>query len=293
MPAVTSPEVTLTDTEIRPDQPWKKLPLGVGEIIGDSFHILLSNFFLVILVGFIPALLGELVNGALNGFGSLSGQSETTFIGVKFEFESISEGIVTLVAFAISTALLVQLAYDARLYRPVKISRYLETAMRSILPIAVLSVAISAVLFAGGLLIVLPAAQIGFSPIYTLPVIAVLALWICAVFSAMAPSIVIERIGFRGFTRSIALTKGFRWPIVGALVLSIIITGIISVLATLLMGFIIAVGGTLGFILGTAVMVGISTLVTGLFSILVTLIYARLREIKDGLGLKEIAAVFE
>src|SRR3546814_15392056 len=49
-------------------------------------------------------------------------------------------------------------------------------------------------------------------------------LWLLAVFAVVVPAIVVEGAGFGGLGRSIGLTKGFRWPILGAMTVIVMLT---------------------------------------------------------------------
>jgi hypothetical protein len=120
-------------------------------------------------------------------------------------------------------------------------------------------------------------------------------LWVLAVFSVTPVAVVIERAGFGGLGRSADLTKGYRWPIVGANILIMIIAAAINFIAMFVIGLIIVplggnVTGTLIGVLGLGI---ITSVANGLAAILISLIYARLREIKEGASVRDIAAVFD
>jgi uncharacterized membrane protein len=106
----------------------------------------------------------------------------------------------------------------------------------------------------------------------------------------MEPAVVIERLGFRGLGRSEKLTKNYRWPIVGALVLTWICALIIIVVALFVADFALSSGVLAVSILLYAAFTAVGT---GLLSILTALIYARLREIKEGVSVDQIAEVFD
>eukprot|EP00903_Cladosiphon_okamuranus_P022917 g21109.t1 len=108
----------------------------------------------------------------------------------------------------------------------------------------------------------------------------------------MAPAGVIERAGFGGLGRSKYLTKEYRWPILGALVLAIICATIINIVALFVVGL-VASAGSIGMVIGIVLFAAISTVGAGFLSILVALIYARLREIKEGVSVDQIASVFD
>ncbi|MFM7334516.1 MAG: hypothetical protein ACKO1H_08910, partial [Tabrizicola sp.] len=95
--------------------------------------------------------------------------------------------------------------------------------------------------------------------------------------------------------RSAALTKDYRWPIVGAFILITIISAIIGFVAMFLVGLMMAGAGLGGgaMVIGIIVLALITTFGAALGAITVALIYARLREIKEGASVQDIAAVFD
>lgn len=261
----------MTDTTMA--QP--KAPLGVGSIIGESFSILFGHIPKIVLIAFVPTLIGFLISGLLNGFDVAIGQQPQDFsnpgagIGMALSF------VINMVVYAITTALLVQLAYDAKLSRPIQIGRYISPALGAAFPLAILTIVVT-ILFAIGLVL------------FIVP-----GLWVYAVFSVIAPAIVIERAGFGGMGRSASLTKEYRWPIVGAMILAFLLVMILQFVAMFVVGLVAAFGGTVGMIFSVILLVTISTLGAGYLSILVSLLYARLREIKEGVSVDQIASVFD
>lgn len=250
------------------------ISLGVGSIIGESFSILLNKFGQVILIAFVPTLIGFVISGVINGFDVALGQSEAEFTSAGDVVGNIVGFVINMVVYAITTALLVQLAYDAKLSRPIQLGRYIGPALNAVVPLAILTIVVTILVGFGLVLFVIP------------------GLWVYAVFCVLAPAIVIEGAGFGGMGRSKTLTKNYRWPIVGALVLGLIVAIGLQIAAMFLVAM-IAAFGTLGMILAVLLLVAISTLGAGYLSILIALIYARLREIKEGVSVDQIAAVFD
>lgn len=250
-----------------------KPSLGIGSLISESFSILFGKFIQVVAVAFGPALIGLVISGLLIGFGVVAGSAEPNFAGPGTAVAFILTILVQIVVYAVTTALLVQLAYDAKLGRTVQIGKYLGPAFAAVVPIAILSLVSGILFMLGFMLFIVP------------------GLWILAVFSVMAPAVVIEKAGFGGLGRSATLTKEYRWPIVGAFVLIIIISAVINLVAQLVVGLVSSILGIVAIdILLSALL---STVSAGLGSILIALIYARLREIKEGVSVDQIAAVFD
>lgn len=248
-------------------------PLGITTLLGDSFAIFFSNFFKAYLLAFGPTLVGLILSGALIGFGTLAGTSLPDFDGTSIAIAVFLVILIQFVVYAVTTALLVQLAYDAKMNRHPRIARYLGPAFSTLLPLIILSIISGVLMMIGFALLIVP------------------GLWILALFSVLAPAIVIEKAGFGGLGRSAGLTKEYRWPIVGLILLFLLVLiginmviGVASTLISILFGSII-----LDLILEALV----STFGAGLFSILIALIYARLREIKEGVSVDQIASVFD
>lgn len=251
-----------------------RVPLGVGAIIGESFSILFGHFVQVIIIGFVPTLIGFLISGLLTGFNVALGLEAQDFSGPGSAVASVFSIVINMVVYSITTALLVQLAYDAKLSRPIRIVRYLGPAISVVVPLAIMTIAVTILVGIGFMLLIVP------------------GLWVYAVFAVIAPVIVIERVGFGAMGRSRLLTKEYRWPIVGALILALILSMIISFVALFAVG-IIASFGSIGLVLGVILFAGLSTLGAGYMSILLALVYARLREIKEGVNVDQIASVFD
>jgi hypothetical protein len=252
-------------------------PLGVGSIVGDSFTILFRNFFSVMVLAIVPTLIGVVASGLLIGFDATLGRSEPVFSGGADILRLLLSILGQIVAYSLTVGLLVQLAYDAKLGRPLQLGRYVGPALSAVVPMAVLSLVVGILVGVGFLLLVVP------------------GLWVLAVFSVTPVAVVIERAGFGGLGRSADLTKGYRWPIVGANILIMIIAAAINFIAMFVIGLIIVplggnVTGTLIGVLGLGI---ITSVANGLAAILISLIYARLREIKEGASVRDIAAVFD
>ena len=172
--------------------------------------------------------------------------------------------------YGISLALFVQLAYDSKLGQPVQPARYIQPALASLVYVVVLTIIIYLLAMIGFMAFIVP------------------GVWVYAVFSVTIPALVIERVGFGALGRSISLTKEYRWPIV----LLMIISGAISIAISLAGSYLIGLvpGAAIISMILFAVLYGV---LYGVFGILAFLIYARLREIKDGFGVKDLVSVFE
>lgn len=250
--------------------------LGVGNIIGLSFSVLLKNFSVVLALGFLPAFGSIAADGLLLGwdyafFGELPGDStsvlamETLTIVGNFVFQGIG------------TALLVQLAYDAQMNRPVRAVSYARRVVVMAVPVIGLNFVVTVLILLGLLAFILP------------------GLWVYVVLSLVMPCVVIEGAGFNAMKRSSALTQGFRWPIFGVLLLMWVFSLLIGMVGAVVAAFVVSYVGysTVG-ILGALIAFSVAfALAIGVTAIAIALVYARMREIKEGVGLDDLASVFE
>ncbi|MEM6637395.1 MAG: hypothetical protein AAF667_16050 [Pseudomonadota bacterium] len=266
----------MTDTSSATPKP----PLGIGAIISESFSILFGNFLNVLILGFLGTFAGFLVNGLLVGFDAAAGQIDPTQLEDPsgFVVGSVISGIVTIAAYSLIIAMLVQLAYDAKLGRKGSLGAYFSSAIPALFAIVVLSVVLTILAMIGAIAIIIG------------------ALWVYAVFYVFVPAAVIERTGFGSLGRSATLTKEYRWPIVGLFVLMAIIVLLVSFIPGFIGALIfgsVGSGGVGAFIASGVVLSLINGLAYGLSGIATALTYARLREIKEGVAVDQIAAVFD
>lgn len=258
----------MTDTAL--GQP--KAALGVGSLIGESFSIFFGHFLQIVILALVPIVLGRVVAGLLIGFDVSLDIEQPQFSGAGSVALFVASFIVKMMAGYIAGALLIQLAYDAKLQRPVQPGRYFGPTLSTFLPLAVLSTAAAILVAVGLFLLVVP------------------GLWLNAVFYVMGPAIIIERVGFGGLGRSASLTRQYRWPIVGLVALTSIFIVALGIATEFMTKLVVAFGGIpLGIFFSAA----ISSIGAGLAGVLVALVYARLREIKEGVSVDQIAAVFD
>ena len=258
----------MTDTTL--GQP--KAALGVGSLIGESFSIFFRHFIPIIIIAYAMTVISVVISGLMVGFDVAMGIEQRPSNDVGDFILYYSTTLVKMAAGSLATALILQLAYDAKLHRPVSIARYVSPALSAFLPLVVLSVVQTILGTVGVVLLIVP------------------GLWIYAVFSVSDPAVVIERAGFHGLHRSAALTKNYRWPIVGLLCLLLIFVVAITIATVFLSKIVVAFGGTVSAVI---LFSALTSVVTGFGSVLTALIYARLREIKDGVSIDQIVSVFD
>lgn len=260
---------------VAPSQPVQKIPLGVGKIISDSFSVLFGNFFKVLAIGFITAFSAFLLHGLLFGFNVAAGQADPEIIGVGDVLVMLASLLFGVFLYALASALMVPLAFDAKLGRTNSLGAYFNFALPALPPIIVMTFGVAILIMIGAL-----ALLVG-------------ALWVAAVFYVIVPAAVIERVGLGAWGRSIALTKEYRWPIVGLCIIVIVLTSILSIISVAV-GVAAAPDLAQTGILSTVGVGAFLSLVDGLSyvfgGIVAALTYARLREIKEGVDIGQIVA---
>ncbi|WP_417677511.1 hypothetical protein [Roseibium sp.] len=249
-----------------------KAALGVGSLIGESFSIFFAHFLQVMAVAFVPIVLGSVISGLLIGFDVSIGIKSADFTSVGSSAVYLFSTVIEMAVGNIAAALLVQLAYDAKLRRPVRLGRYVVTVLNMIVPLAVLSFVANALMGIGLVLLIIP------------------GLWINAVFYVMVPAVVIERKGFYGLGRSASLTKDYVLPVMGLVILGIAYFLTVGTTSGI---FIEPLLNTVGTVFTFILLSVLASIEAGLAGILVALTYARLREIKEGVSVNQIASVFD
>jgi len=235
-------------------------------------------------------LLGQGIPVLMLGYATGFDQPDLQDSGSVIVGLSVFISFMLLVVYTLTTGILVQLAHDAKLDRPVRVRRYIWPALTAVPAILLLSLVICLILFAGQMVMSLFGVASPFLLIIALPALLAFYLWVLATFSVLAPAVIIERVGLRGLGRSAALTRGYRWPIVGTLFL----IGMCTIGLYIAGGFLLAlISYVTGPFIGGLLFGALSMAGTGILSIAVALIYARLREIKEGVSLDQIASVFD
>jgi len=110
---------------------------------------------------------------------------------------------------------------------------------------------------------------------------------ICAFFVLFPVASVEENGVFGSFGRSRFLTRGYRWPILGLLLVLVLAMAALNLLVAYI------VQAALPILVGALVNFVIGVWLTTLFSVIIAVAYFRLRYLKEGINLDEIANVFD
>ncbi|MCV6597486.1 MAG: hypothetical protein OIF40_10445 [Mangrovicoccus sp.] len=238
--------------------------LGVSEIVTGAFSIYFKRPFLITAVGFVLFALAILVANLI--FGLQTGTIEN--VGASDDMivlKGVVEQILTLVVGCLFISVIFLMSFDLQQRRPVRLLGYFGAVLPRLPLVTLLFLLISIPISLGYLALILP------------------GLWIGAVFSMVLPVAVIEGAGFGSLRRSIALTKGYRWPIVGVELLVALFTLIILMPVAGVLLFAVTQASLTSLLLQlaaggiTALGMAISY---GLIGVAAGLLYARLREIE-------------
>ena len=261
----------------------------VGGVIKRSFSILLTNaapFGLLALLITVP--------GLLLAWGSAppapAAEAENYSINFSFgaEFSSILDFFLAFVLMAALT----YGSFQALKGRKGELFDYMAKGLTFVLPVLaiafvlVLLLAALVALFAGTA--VLGQQISNLLPIIALPLIVVLGFYVYIGLWAAIPVVVVERPGvFNALRRSWDLANGYRWRIFAVLLILIVIQMVLGAAVYILAAFLrnTALISIIGWVQ--------SAFVSALFAVCATVGYHDLRVAKEGIGVDEIAAVFD
>lgn len=247
--------------------------LGVGRILGQSMSILFRQMPRILLLACLPALETLVMRSGVALWIMRFGGSAAPFVPVAVHF------IVT----AFMTVLLIGMTADIAQARPVRLWRYAVRALRA--------VPLIALLMAGPVVVPRLVNELTGDVRGFLLAIA-LMLWVQALLYVVAPAMALDRAGLRGFGRSVTLTKGYRWPIIGMIVLfGICVTGLKLLITYAQIINISYEINYMIFLFGLSPLV--ETIGVALAAIAATLTYLRLREIEEGSGSDDVTDIFD
>ncbi len=287
---------------------FQKQPLGVGAIISDTFSILFSNFLRLMVLGLIGMFGSAIVFGiffaiivGMVGVGIedlANGPTLSTFSFVFIAITIAGGAMAYLFPFVFIAALVSSFSYDVKLGRRNPIWSYVKLALPAVIPITLSFIGLVIVFFVGMFITLIVVAFVPLiGPLLFFVVFLTAPLWAYATVYVMVPACVVEKSGLRCVGRSFKLTRDYRWPIVGlSLLLSIVSFVVLFALGILseLLGPVIGLQNTtLGDIITIALAIVVFVFAASFGAISVALTYARLREIKEGVDVDQIAAVFD
>ncbi len=255
-----------------------KQPLGIGTLFAGTFGLFFRHFLLFALIGIVPSMvLSGLLLIVAPTLSDPNSYLEPMFIVSPTYLGSVFGSVLMLM---FTTAVVTLAAYDVKLGKPAQIGAYVGRTLRAFVPLVVLSFVFYVFFMLGFMLLVLP------------------GLYLIGRYMVMTPAILVDGAGFRGLSRAAELTKGYRWPILGVVILMLVAISLGSMAVYLpfvgIEGMLAAADpNNPGFLLQYFINAAASGLQYALWAILTALVYARLRQIKEGLGFEDLVKVFE
>jgi hypothetical protein len=208
-------------------------------------------------VAYLPTLL---LTKAITDVEKGTGDVVATFFGV----------FLMLILSVVSQAVIVYAAFQDMRGQPVRLGESIGIALERFVPIIILAI-VSAILMGLGM-----AALI-------VPGVILFTMWFVA-----TPVCVVEKLGpLASLKRSAQLTKGHRWKILGLMLLMVLISIVVAGLTTV---FIAVTAGPLVTAIAELLW---NAVWYAFYAISVVVAYHDLRVVKEGIGIDQIAAVFD
>jgi hypothetical protein len=254
----------------------------MGRVIKRTFSVIAHNpttFGILSLVVGVPMLVIELT---YNPFAVGAGE-DGPFNAAILRYSALFWLVYMLCSFVLQAAIVVgTISYLNG--RTASLTECLSTGI-SFLPQLALMTVLVLVAFAAGLLLLV------------VPGIILMFMWFVA-----APVCVVERTGaFRALSRSRALTRGYRWHLLGLSVLFFLLAFVLGIIAGTITGTTMFPSSTEAAIAAAAnrsfAQLAASTIATminaAIGATLVASVYFELRQIKGGIGADALASVFD
>ncbi len=245
-------------------------PLGVFAIVGDTFRVLAANFGFLFPLAFVPALAFSAIEMMAGGWGPAAADPT---LSAAFGFDMAVALLINLVLGFVVSAVMALAAIDAVIGKRHALTDYLGQTLRFVMPIVVIGTLVSIAVGLGILLFVVP------------------GLYLAARYLPWTPAIVFENAGWSGLSRAQELTLGYRWPIAGAMLVFGILMVAVAVVSTAI--FAAVSGGGEPGLAGLLIAAMSTALYYAFGAVFTALVYARLREIHEGLSVADIAALIE
>ncbi len=263
--------------------------LDIGGIINSTFQIYSRNFVYFFLVVFVPYLALQLFFSFGLGMAAMGANPEIILsdeAGGYWGLLAVSI-LVSIIVFLMIQAVVVRSAVSAKLGRGVEFGTAFRAALGGIIPIALLGILATLAISFGMLLFIVP------------------GLYLAAMFFVMVPAIVFENRGFGGLARSVDLTSGYRWPIVGLFLIYVLISFAIGIIIAIIAGLamfafsaagndvLTATTSTPYLVFLTLLDAVVNAAVYPIALIAGGMVFVRLREIKEGGETSDLLKVFE
>lgn len=260
-------------SDVATDTP--KTSLGVVAVFGQAINLFIKRAPLFIILALVVGVSLNLLNYAFFGAALFVSPEEMFSTNVAIA-GFISTMVVSMISTSILLALITLAAYDLHQGNQLRLGAYFSTAIRYFPAIFLLTLVATIGMTLGMMLLIVP------------------GLYIFAMWSVMVPAIVVDRAGFSGLGRSQDLTKGYRWSILGLLILVGLLIALVNAVLGLVLGFGFAAAfdqaNGISFLIFQSV---IGSIGYAFYAIVVVALFARLKEIKEGVGMEDLINVFD
>lgn len=231
----------------------------VGAVMNKTSAILGRQTGKFVLLAFVP-----MIPILLLTFTALS---SNTPAASGIAFGAILTGLLTFVLQTLAQATSLYGAFQEMRQQPFTIGDSLRVGLARTIPVIGVGILVGLATMLGFLLLIVPGVIIG-----------------CMLYVAI-PACVIEKLGVtESMSRSVALTKGYRWQIFGLFLLVVVISVLGAFVFTM-------IGGT--GLVGQLLSFGWQVVSTAFAAVLSAVIYHDLRVAKEGVGLDTLASVFD
>lgn len=282
-----------------------KQPLNVGALLSQVFSVFFRNFPILFAISLVPNFLMILIYSEMTVWGE---QSIDFYSGTPSLLESglslLALILIALISYILVKNLTMLVAKDVTFKSRMEPIRYLKTLVRT-LPVMLLTafvvLAISFVVpFAVVFFVVSQNSNLAWLDPLAATCAVLLCLYLLARFYVFMPAILIGGDGVRAVYRASNLSKGHRWPIAVCLVVLFAIVYLVLFALLYFSGLFLQLDLIAVYMetanptpLSLGIDTFLSTISTMLGATFSVLLYSRLRELKEGLGLADIAVVFE
>jgi len=245
---------------------------GVFEIIEKTVRLFIANIATLFVFAFIPLLIFSLLSFFLMGSQVFDPNGGAANMAEMFTPGMFVLGITSVIVSTLVYALLIMVSYDAAIGDTSPLSQYISHGLKNVLQLVVLSLAFVVIFYIGALLFLLP------------------GLYLMAVFIVFYQTVLIDGAGWKGLQASAVLTRGYRWPVLGAILLVVLI----SIAPFLILLILTGVGGfsAMGGVASVAISSALNALMYGFNAVFGTQVYLRLTELKRGGASGDLTDVF-
>jgi len=250
--------------------------LGAGRLVGATFRTYFQNFGRLFLIAIIPALFVNILASWFSTRYFASFMANPNDPMAIFSLDYFMMIFVPTILGILVQAFILLAAADVLQGQAMQVGNYVNRTLTMIVPLLVVSILVYLGVMVGFVLLIVP------------------GLWLAAYWSVYLPALLVEGRGFGAMGRSAQLTQGYRWPIIGAGILVLLVVYVLSVISGLVAGYgLMADPSTLAqfSLVGTLLTAIVAAVSYGLMALFQLLLFTRLIDIKEGGS--DLAGVFE